>query len=176
VRALTAQANPWGHVHDPALNFVVNEPGVWTVAPHVVACPPARDAAWACVEGTLDEGEGTYSFYVASADAPALPLVAPPFLPSGGDMELPPRVPFMTGHATSWMPGWTLESRALAASDAAVRYHPGTLAAAFPNFERTGWREGIPADQVTFTVLVRAQDGSWRGGALDAWGGRVLGG
>ncbi len=172
VRAFATQANAWGHVHDPALNFVVDEPGVWRVEARVVACPPARDAAWPCLEGGLDEGQPDYVFYVADAGASRLSPPAPAFLPQGGDMALGAAP--AEGHATAWMPGWALGSRATTPGGPLVSYHPAQLAQEFPNFEMGGWRDGEPVDQVTFTAVAKGDDGKWHGLAMDAWGARVL--
>lgn len=174
VRSLSGAANPWGHLHEPAMSLVADEPGVWTVDVHARACPPAADAAWPCLEGGLDDGRTQYSFYVASRGAPPLPLAAPAFLPRGGALALRDQGILPGGHATAWMPGWTLDARALAAGDPLVRYEPAALARRFPNFETSGFQPGVPAEQVTFTALAPVADGTWRGAALDAWGGRLL--
>jgi hypothetical protein len=178
-RSFTVESNPFGHLHDTRLNFVVDEPGLWRVDLHVRACPPAGDAAWPCVDGGLNDGAGEFVFYVASRDASAIDVAAPAFLLSGGTLDLASDLAASGGHATSWMPGWLIDARSLSATDPVIRYRPQEAAAKLPNFDmaRSGsptFRSGYPDEQVTFTALVPMPDGSWRGVALDTWGARVL--
>lgn len=173
VRSVAAQANPWGHVHDTRLNFEVDEAGIWTVDVRLRACPPPADAGWPCLEGGLNDGRTSYVFYVASRNADPIPLNAPSFLSGTGDLDLGVRN-LGEGHATVWMPGWTLDARRLSPGGPVVRYRPAEIAARFPNFDREGFVPGLPADQVTFTVLAKDPRGEWRGLAIDAWGARVL--
>lgn len=166
VRPFTSQANAWGFLHDPAMNFVVDEPGVWRVDVKVVACDAAR-----CVEGGLNDGASSYAFYVASAGETPLPIAPPAFLSPGAPLALTVEGLPGGGHASAWMPGWLLEARALAPGDAVVRTSTGAL----PNAEAHGFRRGIPADQLTLTAVAPTGGGVWRGVALDVWGGRVVG-
>jgi hypothetical protein len=174
VRSFATQANAWGFVHDPALNFVVGEPGVWHADVHVLACPPAADAAWPCQGGAMDDGTTGYAFYVASPGVAPLRVRAPAWLPAGGDMQLPAPEALAGGHATAWMPGWTLDARSVGPDAPVVGYHPQQIAARVPNFDPQGWKPGAPADRVAFTAVAKDADGAWRGLALDAWGARVL--
>lgn len=165
VRTFAGQANAWGHLHDRAMNFEVDEPGVWLVDVRVVACGEGR-----CVTGGLNDGSPSYVFYVASADQPPLPLAPPAFLRPDAPLELRVNGLSAGGHATAWMPGWRLESRRLGEGDAALRTPVGAL----PNEESSGFHAGIPPDEFTLTAVAPVGGGAWRGAALDVWGGRVL--
>lgn len=165
-RAFEGRANPWGHLHDPAMNFVVDEPGVWRATVAVEACK-----AGACLRGGLNDARTSFGFYVASADAPPLPLAPPAWLTPGGALALDVEG-VSDGHATAWMPGWLIEARAVGDEDPLVRYRWRDVS--LPNFDKEGHARGLPAEQVTFTALAKAPDGSWRGAALDVWGPRVM--
>jgi hypothetical protein len=173
-RHLEGIANSWGHLHDPTMNFVVDEPGVWTVKVGLHACPPARDASFPCQDGGLNDGSDTYDFYVATPGKTIGGLALPKFLRP----EAPLRIAMAQGaagaHVTTWMPGWLLDDHDVKAGEPLIDYDPHALWQKFPNFEQTGFQRGVPARQVTFTAAVPSPDGTWAGFAFDAWAGRVL--
>lgn len=166
VRALTATANAWGHVHDPALNFEVDEAGVWRASVAVVACKAGR-----CLTGGLNDGSSGLVFYVADRDAAPLPVALPSWMPASGLRAT--TLGAVDGHATAWMPGWALDSRALAPGDPTLTYDVATFAR-LPNFERSGYRPSIPPEQVTLSAIARGPDDLWHAVAVDVWEGRVL--
>lgn len=173
---VSTRANQWGHLHDTRLNFAVEEAGLWHVEVTVEACPLPHDVdqGWPCLTGGLNDGETSFVFYVASKETPPLSLYPPSFLVPHAPLELFTEELGPGGHATAWMPGWTLESRPLEDGDPIIRYHHAEFQGRFPNFEYDGLRDGIPSKQVTFTALVPTTDGKWAGMALDVWGGRVF--
>lgn len=179
VRTLAGAADAWGFLHDPAMNFEVDEAGVWSVDVHVVACPPTRDAGLACREGGLDDGRSSYDFYVGTKGAPSVPMKLPRFAHESRPLVVSVKNVTGAAHQTAWMPGWRIDDREVAPGSPLFAYDLASAARRLPNVDRERFTaQGIgpgPSDQVTFTAIVPMPDGTWRGAAFDLWGTRVLG-
>ena len=179
VRTISGQANPIGYFSDPAGDFVVDEPGVWTVDVEVVhdgmtsACPVEPPYP---TGGVLGSSDGRFRVYVVpKATAridfglPDISLYALEF-----DGHLPralrffPRIPEgwsdVDGVYTISMPGFVLEEGTLGPGEEGLEivYRPSRLNGDFPNIDlkaKDEHRVGL-SDEVFISVLLSGTDAS----------------
>src|SRR5262249_6789200 len=153
-----------GYYYQPAHDFTVDEPGVWTVdlrvdfdgvtsAGQVTAPFPTGD-----VLGTADG-----RFYVYVVPRGSAPLVVPlardqflaPPAALGGTAAVPPGLAPTRAHLTTMMPGFVLEQAALPPRGTlAYSYDPMTLALDYPNLDVTFNGQPVAADLITISLVV----------------------
>ncbi len=165
-RQFEGQANKIGYVYDPMNDFVVDEPGRWSVtvdgfhdgltSAGPVSPPFPRG-------DVLGADGGTYAFYVLPRDAsePTLQttFVQPALSPLTLTGELPDDFEGAKAHYTLTMPGFILEQGSLETRNGrfSYTYDPVVLQRDFPNIDiRDQGNEGATAqsvDTITLTVL-----------------------
>ena len=175
VRTISGQANPIGYFSDLAGDFVVDEPGVWTVDVQVVhdgltsagpVEPPYPTG------GVLGSADGRFQVYVVPMEAKQLDFGLSAFgvyaLPSSMRMLFFPRIPDgwtdVTGVYTISMPGFILEEGSLALQGGSLElvYDPVRLSQEFLNIDlapRHGFGTGL-ADEVFISVMLTGTDAS----------------
>ena len=179
------RANSIGYYYDPEDDFVVDEPGLWTVDVRVwhdgqcsagsVLC--ALDPSQPCPEGDVLGSEhgawsgGRYWFYVVDPANPRLDVTTPspgflsfdgvvePIIVSGG---VPSGLSGVLVDYTISMPGFILEHGEVVPSGGTyeVVYDPAALNKGFPNLDltdRDDWDAGL-ADTVSIGLLLRGTD------------------
>ncbi len=195
VREIHGRANKIGHFYDPAGDFVVDEPGVWTVDVAVThdgmtsagpVDPPYPSG------GVLGAESGRYVFYVVDPAEPraAIHQPQPGWVELENDWNVQPvqvLVPVPQGwtdaalHYTIAMPGWVLESGELSLTLGyfLFEYDPETLRETFPNIDlrrRQGWSPGL-SDEVFISFIVSGNDGGqkvYRANVVTLHGEQVL--
>lgn len=176
IHAFSGVANAIGYFYDPAHDFTVDEPGVWTVqirAEHngltsvgaVESLPPTGD-----VLGT--EG-GRFSVYVLPEGASALAwnnelradFVIPPITPFNLRFEIPPDWTNVEVYHTVTIPGYVIEDSPLRATGTTVtyQYNLTNLSKNFPMLENNGQGVGPgSADVIRLTFVLTGRDTSGR--------------
>jgi len=179
------RANSIGYYYDPEDDFVVDEPGLWTVDVRVwhdgqcsagsVLC--ALDPSQPCPEGDVLGSEhgawsgGRYWFYVVDPANPRLDVTTPSpgFLSFDGVVEpitvsggVPSGLSGVLVDYTISMPGFILEHGEVVPSGGTyeVVYDPAALNKGFPNLDltdRDDWDAGL-ADTVSIGLLLRGTD------------------
>jgi len=172
---IQARADKVGYLYDPAGDFVVTEPGRWTVDVNMVfdgqtptgpVLPPYPDG------DVLGSANGRYEFYVVPARETPLAILAPRsgFL-SFNSSPLPP-VSISGAIPAGWrdvrvyytiaMPGSILKQGQCTPSASTFRfnYDPETLAHDFPNLDLVARDEQRPglADLVTISILANGRN------------------
>jgi len=169
------QANRVGYFYDPDDDFVVNEPGLWSVDVQVwhdgqcsggATIPPYPSGDVLGSEG------GRYWFYVVPGDVPRLDVSSPSPGFLSFDNEVPPitiagAVPAgLSGTTVDYtisMPGYILEHGQVAPSGGTyqITFDPVTLHNDFPNLDLVGRDDGSPglADTFAIGLLLRGQSG-----------------
>jgi hypothetical protein len=183
---VTGQANKIGYFYNPATNFEVDEPGLWTVDVRVwhdgqigtgqsVDCDPANpfDPALPCPSGdVLGSSNGRYAFYVVPAGEEPLALLTPSpgFLEFGNSVtpititgQIPLGLSNVTVDYTIGMPGVILEQGQATVSGGtfSFTYDPVTLTQDFPNLDLIGrdkFGAGL-ADTISIGLLLQGDDG-----------------
>ncbi len=180
VRTISGQANSIGYFSDPAGDFVVDTPGIWTVDVQVLhdgmtsagpVEPPYPTG------GVLGSADGRFRVYVvpkatARVDfgLPDIGLYALEFDGSGDPAALRffPRIPEgwsdVDGVYTISMPGFILEEGTLEPREYGLEivYDPARLHEGFPNIDlraRSGQDPGL-SDEVFISVLLSGTDAS----------------
>ena len=173
VRVISGDANKIGYFYDPSGDFVVTEPGLYSVGVALSydgmtsggpALPPSNTGS---VLGAID---GTYHFYVVPSEASPLAIQLPPlsFVVGTGPVEVPVEVPEglsnVTVHYTIQMPGWVLEEGTLqpVGDQFSLLYDPVQLQEVFPNIDlqaRHDFEPGL-ADEVLISLLVSGEESS----------------
>jgi hypothetical protein len=170
------QANPIGYFYDPADDFEVDEPGLWSVdvkvwhdgycsGGHTIAPYPQGDV--------LGSDDGRYWFYVVQGDAPRLNVASPtpgylhfndqvtPITVTG---QLPPGLTGISVDYTIRMPGFILEHGQADLIGGAYQFvfDPVTLAQDFPNLDLVSRGEQVPGLSDTFAIdiLLTGQRGA----------------
>jgi hypothetical protein len=163
---IAGKASKIGWFYDPATEFPVEEPGMWTVEVHVEqkdAIPSGGvplDHNTGSVLGTAD---GQYHFYVVESDSPRLGVVTPPpgYLdwPTGGVTQEPitvttvPIVVDVPGDLdnpvlsyTIRMPGFILAEGMVvpAGGSAVIPFDPIALHTDYPNLDLTAKDANVP--------------------------------
>jgi hypothetical protein len=165
---LGGTANRVGYFYDPADDFVVTVPGVYTVELTVtfdgatsageVIGPPELPLPSGNVLGTVN---GRFHvFVVARGSKPlAVDLPAHAFLDLPLDLAVTATMPggatLRRAYVTVTMPGFVLEQRDFAASGRKFdhRYDPAVLAVDFPNLDVSRFNRPEAADVITLTFF-----------------------
>jgi hypothetical protein len=185
-RTVDGQANRVGYFYDPDDDFVVDEPGLWSVDVRVwhdgqigtgepVYCDPGDpfNPALPCPSGdVLGSDGGRYWFYVVPADAPRLEVASPAPGRLSFDLGLTPipitgTVPAELNGATIdytiAMPGFILEQGRVTPTHGVytVVFDPVSLHDNFPNLDLVGRDDYLPglADTFAIGLLLRGQSG-----------------
>ncbi len=191
VRMIDGHANKVGWFYAPSGNFVVDEPGVWTVEVRVVhdrVYQPGGLVPTSHNTGTvLGAKESRYAFFVVEANAPRLSITAPSpgFLtwPNGLEpVNIKGTIPAGLNNAvisyTIAIPGFILEEGTVTRADNmfTIIYDPVTLHNDFPNIDLTApeeWRPGL-SDEVLITLFLADDDGSYRVNTVTLFGEEVF--
>jgi len=185
VTIIDGQANKIGYFYNPAANFPVSEPGLWTVDVRVwhdgqigdgssVDCDPENpfDPGRPCPSGdVLGSVDGRYVFYVATPETPPLALTSPspgvldirshvdPILISG---VVPPGLDDVSVDYTVTMAGYILERGQAAVENGGFSfyYDPEGLHEEFPNLDLVNRDDGGPglADTIHVGILLYGKD------------------
>lgn len=171
VRQFESVANPVGYFYDPAQDFAVDEPGIWTVTINVrhegvtsagQIEPPVPNG------GVLGVDGGTFPVYVLADDSPPLN-----WNDTRADFDFAAAVPYNFNFPlpAGWsdarvfsivtMPGYVLSISELRVSGGSFsfQYNPSNLARDFPNLESNGRGSGpASADVVTLTFVATGLD------------------
>lgn len=181
-RLVQGRANRFGYFYAADDNFVVDEPGVWTVEAHLLhdtVVPstglPATDynkgdllGARACEGQTDPVGCGQWYFYVTQPDAPTLALDMPRLsylfgpVPFTFEGNVPGGWTQVKGKFTAVMSGFILEEGDLTISDDKFRYtfDPWRLHDDFPNLDvETQDSVAELVDTFTFSFMLSGEDG-----------------
>jgi len=165
------RASRVGYFYNPAGDFVVDEPGLWSVDVkvwHDGRCSGGQTVAPYPSGDVLGSDGGRYWFYVVPAGSAPLPLVepSPGFMTVGDTVPplvvrgvVPPGVLNATVDYTIRMPGYILEHGQTSPSGGAfsLTFDPVTLAKTFPNLDlqsKEAQRPGL-ADTVLITMLLK---------------------
>ena len=182
VRTISGQANSIGYFSDPAGDFVVDEPGVWSVEVQVLhdgmtsagpVEPPYPTG------GVLGSAAGRFRVYVVPRAAVRIDFGLPDFglyaLEFDGSGDLPvalrffPRIPEgwsdVDGVYTISMPGFILEEGTLERLEEVLEvvYDPARLHEEFPNIDlkhRSGHGDPGLSDEVFISVMLSGTDAS----------------
>ena len=168
-RTFNGQANEIGYYYEPEDNFVVDQPGRYTVdlrvtydgrtsAGQVTAPFPQGDV--------LGTAHGRFAVYVVSPHSALLEVDMPEhdFLTAPADFTVtatPPTGMRLTGgHMTALMPGVVLEDGALAveANGLTYDYDPVGLATGVPVLDVERFGEPVAADVVTVSLFGEGRD------------------
>ena len=168
-RTFRGQANSIGYYYEPEDNFIVDQPGRYTVdlrvtydgrtsAGQVTAPFPQGDV--------LGTARGRFSVYVVSPHSTPLEVDMPQhdFLTAPADFTVtatPPTGMRMTGgHMTALMPGVVLEDGSLPveANGLTYEYDPVGLAAGVPMLDVERFGEPVAADVVTVSLFGEGRD------------------
>ena len=172
---VSGQANRVGYFYDPDDDFVVNEPGLWSVDVRVwhdgqcsggATIPPYPSG------DVLGSEDGRYWFYVVPGDAPCLDVSSPSpgFLSFDNEVtpitiagEVPAGLSGATVDYTINMPGYILDHGQVTPSGGAyqITFDPVTLHNDFPNLDLVGrddFRQGL-SDTFAIGLLLRGQSG-----------------
>jgi uncharacterized protein (TIGR03437 family) len=155
----SGRANRVGYYYRPQDDFAVTEPGIYTIdvrvtfdgrtsAGQVTAPIPTGDV--------LGSPNGRFFVYVVPRDSPLLTVNLPETMTvtAPGQLDIAARAPtgqnLTSGHVTTMMPGFLLETNQLTASAGALsyRYDPARLARDFPNLDLNP-----PADVITISLF-----------------------
>ena len=182
--ALEGRANKVGYLYDSDDDFVVTEPGIYTV--NVRVTHDGMTSAGPVEEpfptgGFLGTSDGSYVFYVVPEGSAN--LLAIDTARTGGELtqqtsfggsygftidgELPSGLTDVSLHYTTNMTGTVLESGPLSSQDDAFSYSydVGALNADFPNVDPN------PSDTIVITLVVTGNDAS---GQATAYARQVL--
>ena len=166
-------ANAIGYFYDPANDFTLETPGVWTVSIQVqhngltsvgAIEPPAPTG------GVLGTGDGHFNVYVLPETSEVLD-----WNDNRSDFDIPPALPynFRFGVPQGWtnvkiyhtlsIPGQVLEEGLLrpAGTTLSFQYSPPILGKLFPNIEKGEQGAGPSAgDTFTLTIIMTGTDSS----------------
>ena len=170
-RTFGGQANSIGYYYEPEDNFIVDQPGRYTVdlrvtydgrtsAGQVTAPFPQGDV--------LGTARGRFSVYVVSPHNAPLEVDMPEhdFLTAPADFTVtatPPTGMRLTGgHMTALMPGVVLEDGSLPVEDNGLTYDydPVGLAAGVPILDVERFGNPVAADVVTVSLFGEGRDGT----------------
>lgn len=195
VHTVRGRANRIGYFYNPTDDFVVDEPGLWTVDVHVWhdgLCSGGHTVPPYPSGNVLGSEQGRYWFYVVQRDAPRLDVSAPApgFLsfPGGvAPVTISGTVPITLTDAvvdyTITMPGFILEHGRVSVTNGTytVIFDPVALARDFPNLDLIGRdARNLPglADTFAIGLLMRGRDMSgdpvYRANALTILGQEVF--
>ncbi|MGH9938718.1 MAG: hypothetical protein ACREAM_20955, partial [Blastocatellia bacterium] len=155
----SGRANRVGYYYRPQDDFVVTEPGIYTVdarvtfdgqtsAGQVTAPFPTGDV--------LGSAQGRFFVYVVPRESALLTVNLPATMTvaAPGQLDITARASagqnLTSGHVTTMMPGFLMQTNQLTAAAGALsyRYDPATLARDFPNLDLNP-----PADVITISLF-----------------------
>jgi hypothetical protein len=177
------QANRIGYFYDPDDDFIVTEPGLWSVDVHVWhdgQCSGGSTVPPYPSGDVLGSEAGRYYFYVVPTQSPRLTVSSPsPGLLSHGVEVAPititgPVPGGLTGVTIDYtisMPGFILEQGQVTPSGDTyqITFDPVALHADFPNLDlqgRDAWLPGL-ADTFAIDLLLRGQNNALASGYID---------
>ncbi len=168
-RTFSGQANEIGYYYEPEDNFIVDQPGRYTVdlqvtydgstsAGQVTAPFPQGDV--------LGTARGRFSVYVVSPHSMPLTVDLPrhDFLTAPSDFTVtastPTEMTLTSGHMTALMPGVVLEDGPLSveANGLTYDYNPVSLAAGVPILDVERFGQPVAADVVTVSLFGEGTD------------------
>ena len=168
-RTFSGMANEIGYYYEPGDNFIVDQPGRYTVDLQVTydGSTSAGQVTAPFPQGhVLGTARGQFSVYVVSPHSPPLTVDLPryDFLTAPADFTVTATGPtggrLTEGHMTALMPGVVLEDGSLAVSSNGLTYDydPVGLAAGVPilDVERDG--QPVAADVVTVSLFGEGTD------------------
>lgn len=195
VRRVSGRANRIGYFYRPAADFVVDEPGLWTVDAqvwHDGACSGGRTVPPYPAGSVLGSQNGRYWFYVTPKDSPRLDISvpAPGYLPFSGAVTpitiagtAPTALNAAVVSYVITMPGFILATGQVNVTNGAyaVEFDPVALAHDFPNLDLIGRdarnQPGL-ADRFQISLLLQGQDAGgnpvYQAGSLTLQGAQVL--
>jgi len=170
VRSFSGRANAIGHYYDPANDFALDEPGVWTV--DVLVMQDGLTSAGETQPPYLTGGipgapDGHYSFYVAVPESDQIEVATRP------DIQIPAALPYnfnftvpdgwtdVAVYYTLTTPGYLLEQGTLRLSGSSFSYqhNPTNIARRFPNLEVDGRAHGAAASESRrLTIILVGRD------------------
>jgi hypothetical protein len=175
VRTFDGTANAVGYFYDPANDFAVEEPGVWTV--QIRVSHNGMSSAGQVQEpyptgGVLGTEGGRFNIYVVPPDAPPFEwqderqdIPIPGALPYNFNFFIPEGWTDVAVDHTITIPGFILRHGPIAVNGASFsfQHNPTNLNAAFPNVEVDARLNGPAAsDPVTLTFVVTGTDETGR--------------
>ncbi len=164
---VTNFANKVGYFYDPLDNFIVDEPGVWSVK--VVTPFEGQTSAGQVTEpfptgDILGSTNGTFHFYVVDKVSPPLEVDIPGYSwvePGNGPIDIPvlptDELSEVSVHRTTVMPGFLLEEADT--SPTTYTYDAPTLSQDFPNIDLIDQDSRTGVDTITMSFLVSGVDG-----------------
>ena len=172
-RAFAGQANEIGYYYEPEDNFIVDQPGRYTVDLQVTydGSTSAGQVTAPFPQGhVLGTARGRFSVYVVSSHSPPLAVDLPrhDFLTAPADFTVTASAPsgltLTDGHMTALIPGVVLEDGSLTVGNNGLTYgyDPVGLAAGVPilDVERDG--RPVAADVVTVSLFGQGTDSEGR--------------
>ncbi len=164
----SGRANRVGYYYRPEHDFAVQEPGLYTVDVRVTfdgQTSAGRVSAPFPAGDVLGSANGRFFVYVVPRESaplavnlPETAIIAPP-----GQLDIAASAPaglsLTSGHVTTMMPGFLLQTNQGAASAGSLsyRYDPATLARDFPNLDLNP-----PADVITISLFGQTTDSEGR--------------
>ena len=168
-RTFSGQANTIGYYYEPEDNFIVDQPGRYTVDLQVTY--DGRTSAGQVTEpfpqgDVLGTARGRFSVYVVSPHSAPLTVDMPrhDFLTAPADFTVTATAPTGTrltgGHMTALMPGVVLEDGPLAVGNNRLTYEydPVGLATGVPILDVERFGEPVAADVVTVSLFGQGTD------------------
>ena len=161
-RTVAGTSNKVGYFYDPSDNFVVDEPGVWTVK--VVTTFEGRTSAGQVTEPfptgeILGSPNGTYHFYVVEKTSQPLEVTIPAqsWVEPGKDPIEFPLLPTdelsdVSVHRTTVMPGFLLEEAETASTT--YTYDAPALHEDFPNLDLVDADSRYGVDTITMSFML----------------------
>ena len=168
-RTFRGQANAIGYYYEPEDNFIVDQPGRYTVDLRVTY--DGRTSAGQVTEpfpqgDVLGTAHGRFAVYVVSPHSAPLNVDLPrhDFLTAPADFTVTATAPagltLTGGHMTALMPGVVLEDGSLAVEDNGLTYDydPVGLAAGVPILDVERFGNPVAADVVTVSLFGEGTD------------------
>ena len=168
-RSFSGRANAIGYYYDPADNFIVEQPGRYSVdltvaydgltsAGQVTQPFPTGDV--------LGTASGRFFVYVVSTQSAPLAVDVPRniFLTAPADFQVnataPQGMTLTDGHMTAMIPGFVLEDKSLsgAGNSLTYQYDPVTLAQGVPVLDVDFFGTPVAADVVTISLFGEGTD------------------
>jgi hypothetical protein len=167
------RANKYGYFYAPEADFVVEEPGRWTVDVHLLhdSIVPSTGLPAVChnTGDLLGSRDGQFYVYVVGKDSPLLTVDLAPdrFLTGPTPLRIAGTVPTgwsdVEGSFTAVMSGYILEDGELEVNGQTISYtfDPLRLHSDFPNLDVLEPEGGAAlTDTFTFSLLLSGEDGA----------------